>query len=379
MGSAIRLQAFEYELRGHRKKRKSTSARPGEAYLPKAVDRDTDSFAIAADQSPDISWLSGHYARILRSPAGRQGVGAQRFLVLLGAETAPRLRLHPKLEWRYNDQRRGLHSWLPGSPLDRSLELKARDATYTLQDRDCPTLATVAQDISRLRRAKQRRRRRAAALLATLARAWDRAFNDFITVDSARDYYVWDLKGQTPAYWLWEIGAIEWLDDESGTPRRPSDLRLRTHGNVAIYGQDSPDYLHPDLDQSNWRTVLAALGVSGDPSRSELVTRLKEIRGRCGLRRPVDARGAKAGDLRYLQGPCPVAYTCERSFRPEPGATSPGFSAPRWSHILQSRLAVSARGPRRSSNLWQIQSLRAGDSRYWPSLGGPQAKGAVLR
>ena len=81
MGSAIRLQAFEYELRGHRKKRKSTSARPGEAYLPKSVDRDTDSFAIAADQSPDISWLSGHYARILRSPAGRQGVGAQRFLV----------------------------------------------------------------------------------------------------------------------------------------------------------------------------------------------------------------------------------------------------------------------------------------------------------
>ena len=278
VGSAIRLQAFEYELRGRRKKRKSTSTRPGEAYLPKAVDRDTDSFAIAADQSPDISWLSGHYARILRSPAGRQGVGAQRFLVLLGAETAPRLRLHPKLEWRYNDQRRGLQAWLPRSPLDRSLELKARDATYTLQDRDCPTLATVAQDISRLRRAKQRRRRRAAALLATLARAWDRAFNDFTTVDSARDYYGWDLKGQTPAYWLWEIGAIAWLDDESGTPRRPSDLRLRTHGNVAIYGQDSPDYLHPDLDQLNWRTVLAALGVSGDPSRSELVTRLKGIR-----------------------------------------------------------------------------------------------------
>ena len=253
---------------------------------------------------------------------------------------------------------------MPGSPLDRSLELKAHDATYTLQDRDCPTLATVAWDISRLRRAKQRRRRRAAALLATLARAWDRAFNDFTTVDSARDYYGWDLKGQTPAYWLWEIGAIAWLDDESGSPRRPSELRLRTHGNVAIYGKDSPDYLHPDFDQSNWRTALAALGVSGDPSRSELLTRLKGIRDDAdyeGRWTPEDLKQETSVIYKAL---APVAYTGQRSFRPEPGATSPGFSAPRWSHLLQSRLAASARGPRRSSNLWKIQSLRTCDSRY---------------
>ena len=38
------------------------------------------------------------------------------------------------------------------------------------------------------------------------------------------------------------------------------------------------DLFRDSLDQSNWRAVLAALGVSGDPSRSELITRLKGIR-----------------------------------------------------------------------------------------------------
>ena len=106
----------------------------------------------------------------------------------------------------------------------------------------------------------------------------DRLYNEFSEVESALDSYGWQDKGRMPAYWLWVAGDIAWLDDESGTPRRPSDLRLRTPGNVAIYGQDSPDYLHPDLDQPNWRLVLASLGVSGDPSRNELVTRLKELR-----------------------------------------------------------------------------------------------------
>ena len=278
VGKAIRLQATEFELRGRRRIRKNVIARPVEAYLPKTIDRETDSFATSADQSPGIVWLSSHYARILRSPTGRQGVGAQRFLVLLGAETAPRLRLHPRLEWRYSDPRRGLRARLPGSPLDRSLELDTRDANFTLQDRDCPTLVNVVQDISRIRRGSQGRRRRAAALLATLSRAWDRAFGEFTMVEFARDYYGWDLRGQTHAFWLWETGAISWLDDESGTPRRPSELRVRTPGNEAIYGKDSRDYLHPDLNQPSCHVVLAALGVSGDPSRSELVARLKEIR-----------------------------------------------------------------------------------------------------
>ena len=155
--------------------------------------------------------------------------------------------------------------------------MQGRGATYTLQDRDCPTLAAVIQDISQMG-LKKTRRKRAGALLATFGRAWDRLYSEFSEVETALDSYGWQDTERMPAYWLWAAGDIAWLDDESGTPRRPSDLRLRTPGNVAIYGQNSPDYLHSDLDQPNWRLVLAALGVSGDPSRAELVTRLKELR-----------------------------------------------------------------------------------------------------
>ena len=278
VGRAIWLQAFEYEPKGRRIVRKSTSARPAEAYLPRAVDRDTDSFAVAADQSSGIVWLSGHYARLLRSSVGRAGVGAQRFLRLLGAETAPRLRPHPDLEQRFSDPRRGLPARHISSTVSRGLALRAQGASYTLEDRDCPVLGTVVRDISRLGRGKKKRRKRVAALLATLARAWGRQFSDFTEVDAAEDYYSWKEKGRIASYWLWEARDVAWLDDESGTPRLPSELRLRTLGNVAIYGQDSPDYLHPDLDQTNWREVLSALGVTGDPSRRELVTRLKELR-----------------------------------------------------------------------------------------------------
>ena len=123
-----------------------------------------------------------------------------------------------------------------------------------------------------------KRRRRAAALLAALGRTWDRNLSDFAEVESAYDYFQWQMRGQIRAFWLWQVGDIAWLDDESGTPRRPIELRIRTLGNVAIYGDDSPDYLHKELYQPNRQVVLRAIGVPGDPSRSELVDRLRRLR-----------------------------------------------------------------------------------------------------
>ena len=277
VGRAVSLEAYKYEMKRRRKQRKAISVRAVEAYLPRAVDRETDSFAAAADRSPGLVWLSDHYARILRSSAGREGVGAQRFLRLLGAETAPRLRPHPRLERRYAYSPLGLPASIPSGFSARSEAMQSRGATYTLQDLDCPALMAVIQDISRVRSKKQRRKR-AGALLSTLGRAWERLFSDLAEVDSAHDYHMWNRKGRIAAYWVWEAGDVAWLDDESETPRRPSELRVRTPGTVAIYGEDSSDYLHPDLDHPSRLVALSALGVSGDPSRSELVARLKELR-----------------------------------------------------------------------------------------------------
>ena len=273
VGQAVSVDAFTYDG----KRRRTMSAHPVDAYLPRKIDRDPDSFAIAAEQTSGPIWISGKYVDILRSPAGRQGIGAQRFLRLLGAFAAPRVRPHPQLKRQFRDPRQGLSISIPGGPEARRREMGKRGATYTLQDYYSPDLQAVAVDIAS-ERLKGQRRKRAAALLATLGRAWDRHLIDFAEVESADAYYQWQSKGQIHAFWLWQVGDIAWLDDESGTARRPVELRTRTGGNVAIYGGDSPDYLHKELYQPNRQAVLRAIGVSGEPSRSELVDRLRRLR-----------------------------------------------------------------------------------------------------
>ena len=101
VGRAIVLSAYVHELRGGRKRRREIVASPTEAHLPRLIDRGRDSFAVAADTSPGVVWLNGRYAKALKSSSGRAGVGAQRFLALLGAETAPRPRISGRCaSWR---------------------------------------------------------------------------------------------------------------------------------------------------------------------------------------------------------------------------------------------------------------------------------------
>ena len=293
VGRAILLEAYEYDPKRRKKRQRAMGAHPADAYLPRAIDRETESFAVSADKTPGMIWLSDRYTKVLQSSLGRSGIGAQRFLRLLGGETAPRLSPHQKLRRRYAyEQRLGLPATIPDGPRARAHALQALGATYTLQDRECPALTAVVHDISRMRSGKQRRTR-AGAVLATLARAWDRLYGDFTEVDSVEDSYVWRHKGRIPAYWLLEARDVAWLDDQSGRPRCPSELRVRTPGAVAIHGSDSPDYLHSDLAQQNLQAVLNALGVSGDPSRAEMITKLKALRAGAG-----DERGLTPDEIK---------------------------------------------------------------------------------
>ena len=217
-------------------------------------------------------------AEQLRSALGRAGgLGPQKFLGLLGAERAPRLITHPQLYERFaSERRRGLGVGATGSPVQRARELRAVGATYTLDDLDSPDLRAVAFNIAKERKAS-RRRTRAGALLATLGRAWDR-LEEGSEVDAAQDYYSWQIKGSTRAFWLWSVGAIAWLDDTDGVPRAPLDLRLKTAGTIAVHGADAAGYLRPEFDAPNRREILAALGVAGEPSTRDLVDRLRRLR-----------------------------------------------------------------------------------------------------
>lgn len=275
VGRAIQLDAFSF---GNRKRLLRTLARPADAYLPPAIDREPDSFAVAAGETPEIVWLDARYAQVLRSPLGRQGLGAQRFLRLLGAEISPRLEPHPSLERRYQtDARRGLAaSFGAGDVQARVAAVRRAGATYTLEDRSGADLLAVVQNISRERRAS-RRRRRANSLLSTLGRAWGR-LGDLVEVDAVTDSWGWNQQGTVRAFWLWQVAGIPWLDNASGKPCQADELRVRTEATLAIYGRDSAGYLHPTLDVGNHREPLAALGVHGEPTTEELVNRLRELR-----------------------------------------------------------------------------------------------------
>lgn len=275
VGRAVQLESYTYDSDGQKL---IGSACPVAAYLPRRIETGPETFANAAAKTAGPVWLSERYTSVLRSETGREGIGARKLLRLLGAEIAPRLRPHPQLEHRFStDGRRGLRILLSGGPGARIIAMRHVDATYTLEDYDSPDLLAVISDIS-LERQGGRRRERARAMLSALGRAWDRRLSDYASVYAASDYYVWDLKREIAAFWLAQASDIPWLDDESGVARKPIELRVRTPSTEALHGANSANFLHEDLDPSSRRPLLTALGISGDPSQSELVERLRELR-----------------------------------------------------------------------------------------------------
>lgn len=272
VGRAIRLIAHTFDSH---KREIATACGPGQAYLPRAIDRESDSFAVAAARTPGLYWVSGKYANALRSSLGRTGLGAQRFLRLLGVELAPRVARHAGLHERYSsDRRKGLH--IDQGPSARTDAMRAMDAEYTLEDWESPDLQRVVTDISSEKRLTLRRER-ARALLATLARAWDR-LNEMAEVTAASTNYGWYSRGSCRAYWLWAASEVDWLDDMNGRKRKPFELRLRTAAAVAIYGANGANYLRVDFHSAGRQQVLEALGVQGEASTGELIRHLQSLR-----------------------------------------------------------------------------------------------------
>jgi len=273
VGRAIVIDGYRF---GKKAKRIPTPASPARMYLPRSIDKEPEGFAVAAGNTARLTWVDARYAGVLRSPLGRAGLGAQRFLRLLGAETAPRLYPHPDLEFRYqSERRRGLAKHVVGSSPERVRAMTHIGATYTLEDMHCPDLFAVLSDISRDKKTT-RRRQRASALLATLGRAWDR-FSESAEVTAALDNYAWRHRGTIKAFWIWQAASIPWLDDSGSQPTAPTALRLRTPGTVAVYGPEAEGYLHKDLHRAR-HEVLALFGVTGDPNTSDLVERLQALR-----------------------------------------------------------------------------------------------------
>ncbi|KOV65610.1 hypothetical protein ADL01_26985 [Streptomyces sp. NRRL WC-3618] len=275
VGRAIRLQGHRYNPAGEREE---IDIAPAQAYLPVRLDSSEreESFAFAAGRAAGPVWLRPRYSEVLQR--GGTGMGARKFLRLLGAETAPRLRQHPRAWERFAQSPKGLPAQVNSGPKARERALRLLDATYTLDDYDSPDLHAVASDIA-TEPDPQRRRRRAAALVHVLGRAWSR-FSDHDEVAAVHDYYVWQDRGRTAAFWLWQLRDTPWLDDGNGTLSPSTRLRMRTTGTVAVYGADDARFLHPDIQRlvGKRSDVLRALDISAEARTKDLVECLQRLR-----------------------------------------------------------------------------------------------------
>lgn len=270
IGRAVRLDATSYDDKGQRI---ASHVRLCDAYI---IERDSDSWSVAAGKTPGLTWLHRRYAQDLRASTGRAGLGPQRLFKMLGAETAPRLRPHPSAQQRYTSGPPGVPLSPPGSPDTRLAQMRRLGATHTTEDYDSPDLEAVVRNIAADKNAKNRRRR-AAAVIGSLARAWDR-LGDCQHANAVDTDYGWVPKGEISAWWLLKASDTQWLTNGRGAARKPAELRLRTPGTLAVYGNDPSKFLATDIDAPNRRPVLQALGVAGDPPASEFIRGLEQLR-----------------------------------------------------------------------------------------------------
>lgn len=258
-------------------------ASPAEAYLPAAIDRETSSFAKAAAGTPGIVWLDPAYARTLKREGGRAELGAQRFLVRLGAATAPRLTRPGNERPHYRRDPRpasGVYEIRrPDIQLReiRSLSLPAHRCL--LDDRWCPDLDRVIADIA-ADRAGKRRRQRGLALLGMLARSWERQYADY---EKARAVYgsggYWHDPRPVIATWLARAASEPWLPSAAGSLMAPAELCLPTPASRLAYGNDRNRFLAKVEDNVLRSGAVSSLRLQQGPAASALVNRLRELRG----------------------------------------------------------------------------------------------------
>ena len=270
IGKAVLLDAFSFDTSDERI---VTYARPCDAYL---IENEANTWFTAAGHAPGLVWLHRRYAKDLRAPSGREGLGPQRLFRLLGAETAPRVIPHPDTHKRYSYYAAGVRQYAEGSPVRRIKLLSQHHATYTVEDYASPDLDAVLNDIA-AEKDPSRRRKRATSVLATLSRAWGR-LEELATTKAVSEDHGWVERGEVEAWWLSSAASIPWLTAEKGKPAPPGELRIKTSSTVTLYGDDPERYLAPAFATAAHTDVLLALGVAGDAGVSELMAKLREIR-----------------------------------------------------------------------------------------------------
>ena len=272
IGSNLAVKAVRYD----QGKPVKMWARPVDAYLPAAIDRETESFAKSAERTPGITWIDGGYSKLLRPLLRRSNVGAQRLFSAWGATREPRLIEPPNSYVKYSsDPRRTSRIWGVHRP-PAQVEHISSDCTDLLSDYWSPDLEAVVANI--LTAPTKTRRKRAIALLSILSRAWERRYADHQNSRAVFGYYGWNLGAEVQATWLARVAEEPWIPDAANGLRRASQLQLPVPG-IPTALKDRARTLGKVDDQIHRSGILAALGVKSGPTPAELINQLQILKG----------------------------------------------------------------------------------------------------
>lgn len=265
LGASILIEAVEAETKGKRSWR-----RPSELYLPKAIDKDTPFWPIAASGLPGIHWAHPKYDEGLRTGLGRRrrredgtrSRGARSFLALLGAETGPRLQLGEDTGAR--------------SEARRASMAKA-EATSLAFDIHSDDLDKVLHRITNKKVPKAQRKERATALLRALSREWGRRLSEGSSVEGRQTVRkkVYS-RGRHDALWFDRLKETAWIPVGRDRFRCPAEAAVKTGETQAIYKAEefvagvSADELDEDF--------IAAVGLKARVSASDLLGMLEDMR-----------------------------------------------------------------------------------------------------
>lgn len=247
-----------------------------EAYLPSTIEGQADSFARAAKRTPGLPWISNHYDTLLKSKQGRRAdaLGARALFVLLGAETAPRLRPLASNDNLRSDWARRLS--VQSRPVVQAMELASRHVTHVKQDYGSPDLDAVIADIITDRLSDRRARGR--ALFATLNRSWSRLYEQRQTALAYERDYVFRPRGSVVATWLARAASQPWMTNERGKAAAPYELAIRTAAYVAAIGSDPSEFAYGVGEDDVGLAVVRGLRFKHQPPASELLDVLAELR-----------------------------------------------------------------------------------------------------
>ncbi|WP_444633244.1 sacsin N-terminal ATP-binding-like domain-containing protein [Cupriavidus oxalaticus] len=265
VGAGLLLEGFAY-VKG-RKVQKMVS--PPSAYLSKTLDGEHAYWPLAAGTASGLDWISSRYDEQLktstrgarrRTADGIVSRGARKFLMLLGAETAPRL---VRTE--------------PGQRVSgvRSEELRSSNANQVAYDLDSVDLNRV---LAAIRSSKKEAKARAPALLRALSRNWQRVFQHQCTIPSQfKARTLTHARGPVTAQWLLTLRETEWIPVGRGTiVTTPVAAVLKSPETIDTYEASAFAF---DIEASDIEPEMAAaLGLISGIRVSDLVGRLREMR-----------------------------------------------------------------------------------------------------